>query len=130
MNKFVKGYKDDAGIDIVLEDILELLPGLNVVKLPCTYTPAVGEVAFLVPRSSTAVQGIFPIMVAIDANYTGEIHGMIVNVSDRKKVFLPGDRVFGIVNLKLGESREQPKAIIAKEGSRTNNWNNSSGGNK
>lgn len=129
MNNFVKGYEDDAGVDIILNTVLELVPGMNNIELPCTYTPSKGEVAFLISRGSTAVKGIFPITVAIDTGYTGIIHGMIINMSDRKQVFMPGERVFGIVNLKLGGSRENPKAQIAKLGKRNDNWNNSSGGN-
>lgn len=126
MDNFVKGYEDDAGLDIVLDDILVLEPGLNNIDLPCHYTPAKGEVAFLVPRSSTAKLGIFPIMVAIDTGYTGIIHGMVINMSDRRQVFDKGDRVFGIVNLLRGEDRATDYKI-SKPGRRGDNWNASSG---
>lgn len=128
MNNFVRGYKEDAGVDIVLDKELIIRPGFNQVELPCNYTPGEGEVAFLVPRGSTAKKGIFPIMVAIDTGYEGIIHGFIVNISQSTHVYLPGDRAFGIVNLKLGEDRV--KYTISKEGKRGSNWNNSSGGNK
>lgn len=128
LNKYVRGYKNDAGVDIVLDDYLTIRPGLNVVDLPATYTPGEGEVAFLVPRGSTAMKGIFPIMVAIDTDYKGIIHGFVVNVTDTTHVWKPGERAFGIVNLKLGEDRV--KFEVAKQGKRTDNWNNSSGGNK
>lgn len=126
MDNFVKGYEDDAGLDIVLDDDLVLCPGLNVVELPCHYTPGEGEVAFIVPRSSTAKKGIFPIMVAIDTGYTGIIHGMIVNADTHSVTFKKGDRAFGIVNLVKGEDRA--RYIITKQGKRGDNWNGSSGG--
>lgn len=128
MDKFVRGYADDAGVDIVLDDILEIRPGFNEIELPCHYTPGVGEVAFLVPRGSTARKGIFPIMVAIDTGYEGIIHAFVVSVNDRIQVFDKGDRVFGIVNLKLGQDRVNFE--ISKQGKRGDNWNNSSGGNR
>ena len=128
INKYVRGYKNDAGVDIILNDYLTIRPGLNVVDLPAKYTPGEGEVAFLVPRGSTAMKGVFPIMVAIDTDYDGIIHGFVVNVTETTHVWKPGERAFGIVNLKLGQDRV--KFEVAKQGKRTNNWNNSSGGNK
>lgn len=127
MDNFERGYEDDAGLDIVLDETLVLEVGLNNVELPCHYTPGKGEVAFLVPRGSTAKLGVFPIMVAIDTGYEGIIHGMIMNLSDRKQVFMAGTRAFGIVNLKLGEDRVDYK--ITKPGqTRGDKWNGSSGG--
>lgn len=127
INRYVRGYKNDAGIDIILNDYLTIRPGLNVVELPAKYTPGEGEVAFLVPRGSTAKKGVFPIMVAIDTDYTGIIHGFVVNISETTHVWKPGERAFGIVNLKLGQDRA--KFTVVKDGKRTDEWNNSSGGN-
>lgn len=128
MDKFVKGYEDDAGLDIVLDTELIIRPGFNKIELPCHYTPAIGEVAFLVPRSSTAMKGIFPIMVAIDPGYDGIIHGMIVNITENTEVFMPGERAFGIVNFVKGKDRAE--YMVAKQGKRGKSWNASSGGNK
>ena len=128
MNNFIKGYADDAALDIVLEDILEIKPGYQTIELPCTYTPGPNEVAFLIARSSTAKQGIFPIPVAIDAGYEGIIHAFVINTTDRRVVFDKGERAFSIVNLVKGQDRA--KCTIAKPGKRGSNWNNSSGGTK
>ena len=128
MNKFVKGYADDAAVDIVLDDILEINPGYQTIVLPCKYTPDPNEVAFLLARSSTAKKGIFPIPVAIDTGYEGIIHAFVVNTTDRKQVFMPGERAFSIVNLVKGKDRVQFE--VAKQGKRGSNWNNSSGGNE
>lgn len=125
MNKFVKGYADDAAVDIILDDILEINPGYQTIVLPCNYTPGQNEVAFLLARSSTAKKGIFPIPVAIDTGYEGIIHAFVVNTTDRKQVFMPGERAFSIVNLTLGKDRV--KYDVAKQGKRGTNWNNSSG---
>lgn len=128
MNNYIKGYENDAGVDIVLDDNIIIRPGYNEIELPAIYTPGKGEVAFLVARGSTAKKGIFPIPVAIDTDYDGPIHAFIINTSDRTYAFGPGERICGIVNLKLGEDRVSYK--IAKSGNRGANWNNSSGGNK
>lgn len=125
MDKFIKGYAGDAAVDIVLDDILEIVPGYQTIVLPCKFTPGPNEVAFLLARSSTAKKGIFPIPVAIDAGYEGIIHAFVVNTTDRKQVFMPGERAFSIVNLTLGKDRVNYD--IAKPGKRGTNWNNSSG---
>ena len=125
MDKFVKGYAEDAAVDIILDDVLEIAPGYQTVVLPCKFTPGPNEVAFLLARSSTAKKGIFPIPVAIDTGYEGIIHAFVVNTTDRKQVFMPGERAFSIVNLALGKDRV--KYDVAKPGKRGTNWNNSSG---
>lgn len=125
---FVRGYQKDAGLDIVLKDILLIKPGFQVINLKVNYTPGPNEVAFLVSRGSTANKGIFPIMVAIDTGYEGEITAWVVNASDETRVFLPGDRAFGIVNLKLGEDRADYKVLYTSD--RGSNKLGSSGGSK
>lgn len=125
MNKFVKGYAEDAAVDIILDDVLEIDPGYQTIVLPCNFTPGPNEVAFLIARSSTAKKGIFPIPVAIDTGYEGIIHAFVVNTTDRRQVFMPGERAFSIVNLALGKDRV--KYDVAKQGKRGTNWNNSSG---
>ena len=126
MSNYVRGYMYDAGVDIVLDKPMVIQPGFNNLELSAKYTPAVGEVAFLVSRSSTATKGIFPIMVAIDADYNGTLSAFVVNATNNTYTFEPGDRVFGIVNLKLGEDRVEFQ--VAKLGSRGSNKLASSGG--
>lgn len=126
MTEYVRGYKDDAGVDIVLDRPMLITPGFNKIELNTKYTPGEGEVAFLVPRGSTAAKGIFPIMVAIDTGYDGTLTGFIINATNERYVFKPGDRVFGIVNFKLGKDRVD--FTIAKDGKRGSNKLASSGG--
>lgn len=127
MSQFVRGYKKDAGVDIVLTEDLIILPGFQVIDLGIQYTPGDGEAAFLVSRGSTAQRGIFPITVAIDTGYTGNVTAWVMNVSGVNHHFEKGDRVFGIVNLKLGEDRVE--YTVAKDGERGDNKLASSGGN-
>lgn len=126
MSEFVRGYKKDAGVDIVLDYPLTIIPGFQVIHLTSKYTPGDGEVAFLISRGSTANRGIFPIMVAIDTGYDGFLTAWVFNASGMVQHFEKGDRVFGIVNLKLGEDRVEFE--VAKPGERGSNKLASSGG--
>lgn len=128
MSKYVRGYKEDAGVDIVLDELLVIRPGFQRIELNTKYTPSDGEVAFLISRGSTANKGIFPIMVAIDTGYEGNLTAWVCNMSDQTHVFDKGDRVFGVINLKLGEDRVNFE--VSKEGKRGTNKLASTGGNK
>lgn len=127
MSEFVRGYKKDAGVDIVLDAELVIAPGFQTINLDAEYTPGDGEAAFLVSRGSTAAKGIMPIAVAIDTGFTGKITAWVFNASGRYHTFQKGDRVFGIVNFKLGEDRVD--FVVAKPGERGSNKLASSGGN-
>lgn len=126
MTQFVKGYSKDAAVDVILEHPMVLQPGLNEFVLPVQYTPAEGEVAFLIARGSTAKKGILPFPVAIDAGYSGKITAWVFNASGVIHTFMAGDRAFSIVNLKLGEDRVDFQ--VAKDGERGSNKLASSGG--
>jgi len=127
MSHYVRGYKKDAGVDIVLDHKLVIVPGFQAIQLNVKYTPGDGEVAFLISRGSTANKGIFPIMVAIDTGYDGYITAWVFNASGVIHTFEAGDRAFGIVNFKLGEDRVNFE--VAKVGERGSNKLASSGGN-
>ena len=126
MNNFQRGYQKDAGVDIVLDHPLQILPGFQTIQLNTKYTPGDGEVAFLISRGSTANKGIFTLMVAIDTGYIGNITAWVFNASGLTHTFQTGDRVFSIVNLKMGEDRVA--FDVVKEGERGNNKLASSGG--
>lgn len=126
--KYQRGYKDDAGLDIVLDQPLTIKPGFQTIELNAQYTPDEGEVAFLISRGSTAAKGILPISVAIDAGYEGNLTAWVINHTDNTYHFEAGDRVFGIVNLQLG--RDRVPFTVVKEGKRGGNKLNSSGGNR
>jgi|LGOV01.1.fsa_nt_gb dUTPase len=128
MSKFIKGYERDAGVDIVLEDVLVIRPGFQRINLKAKYTPSEGHVAFLVSRGSTANKGIFPIMVAIDTDYEGTLTAWVFNSTNTTHAFKPGDRVFSVVNLLLAKDRVEFE--ISKEGRRGTNKLNSTGGNE
>ena len=122
---YVKSYKSDGGIDVVLPRNITLTPGINNIELPHHYTPRRKEYAILVARSSIAQKGIFPISSVIDTNYTGCIHAMIVNVNNYTVSFDAGERIFSIVNAK--SAKDRVKCKVLKKGKRNKNWNGSSG---
>lgn len=124
MTKFVKGYKNDAAVDIVLKHPLVIQPGFQEIELNVKFTPGEGEVAFLIARGSTAAKGILPIGVAIDTGYTGNITAWVFNASGMKHEFKTGERVFSIVNLQLGSDRVE--FTVSKEGERGSNKKGSS----
>ena len=105
MNKYVRGYSKDAGVDIVLTEHLIVRPGFQIVELPAQYTPGDNEVAFVVSRGATLKKGVFTCMWAIDTGYTGTISAAIYNATNTTWVFDAGDRPFGVVNLQLGKDR-------------------------
>ena len=125
LGEYQRGYRDDAGLDIVLDNDITIIPGFQTFNLHAQYTPEPGEVAFLISRGSTAAKGIFPLSVAIDAGYTGRITAWVFNASGLSHTFKKGDRVFGIVNLQLG--RDRVPFRVLKNGERGSRKLNSSG---
>lgn len=95
-------YDNDAGIDIKLIDNISIAPhttdtvgcGFGL-KLPT------GVMAQMITRSSISKQNIVIGNAPIDASYTGEIHLMISNNSDKWMHFEKGDRVAQLVILPI-----------------------------
>lgn len=126
ISEYVKGYAEDAGVDIIVSEQLTIVPGFQIISLPVCYTPSHGEVAFILSRGSTLRKGIFTCMWAIDTGYTGTLSVAVYNASDKVQVFEPGDRAFSIVNLALGTDRVGYDVV--RTVSRNNNKFGSSGG--
>ncbi len=126
MNNYVRGYRDDAGLDIIMDRPITIKPGFQAIELPASYCPGKDEVAFVVSRGSTASKGIFPFSVAIDSGYTGLITTWVYNSTNETQEFKAGDRIFGIVNLKLGKDRVD--YMVSRPGKRGVNKLGSSGG--
>jgi dUTPase len=111
MTDFIKGYTDDAAIDIVMPKDGSILPGFHKIPLSVKYTPRRGEVAIIVPRTRTLDAGIFVPVGLIDANYTGTLSVWLFNCSGLTYKYKAGDRLFGIVNLKLAPDRVHCKYV-------------------
>lgn len=83
MNRFSKGYKDDAGIDVIIDNDITFPPGkMTVFDVGVKITPKRNTMAVIAPRSSFARKGLIICNCPIDPNYTGHIHAMVYNGSD------------------------------------------------
>ena len=95
-------YDNDAGVDIRLIEDLTIAPQSTVtvgcgfgLKLPT------GVMAQVITRSSISKQNITIGNAPIDASYTGEIHMMVSNNSDKELSFKRGDRLAQLVILPI-----------------------------
>ena len=95
-------YDNDAGVDIRLIEDLTIAPQSTVtvgcgfgLKLPT------GVMAQVITRSSISKQNITIGNAPIDASYTGEIHMMVSNNSNKELNFKRGDRLAQLVILPI-----------------------------
>ena len=103
-------YDNDAGVDIRLIEDLTIAPQSTVtvgcgfgLKLPT------GVMAQIITRSSISKQNITIGNAPIDTSYTGEIHMMVSNNSNKELSFKCGDRlaqlvIIPIITFKLVDS--------------------------
>lgn len=91
--RFSKGYKEDAGTDIILTEDITFMPmSTKTVNLRVVITPKEGEMAFLLARTSAANKGLCVAMCPIDPFYTGDVLAIVHNVSHN------------VINYKVGEA--------------------------
>lgn len=79
---FEKGYADDAGLDIMLDEPVTLTKGRNIVELDIHYICNVDRMAYLVERTSAAIKGIIVHQCPIDPNYCGKITAIVENLGE------------------------------------------------
>ncbi len=109
MDEFIKGYLNDAAVDIVMEEDGVILPGFSRIKLPAHYTPVAGEAAVVCSRTSTVNAGILAQFGIIDADYTGQISAFVFNASGMNYEYKKGDRLFSVINLQVAPIRVKHK---------------------
>lgn len=115
---FVKGYADDAGIDILLNKKITFAPSeTQIVELPVKITPKEGTMAYLIERTSAAMKGLFVHSCPIDANYTGTIHAIVYNSSKNYITYNVGEAFCQVVPVTLATTLG--KVPCKKEGKRT-----------
>ncbi len=121
INRLCKGYEHDAGIDIILENDVEFMPHSTCnFDLNVKYTPKIGAMAIIAPRSSAAIQGINISTCPIDANYTGTITAIVNNISNQIIKYNKGESFCQIIPIKLAsEGYCDEEITIKKEGIRT-----------
>lgn len=92
-DKFVKGYFDDAGTDIILDKDATFMPMSSTsFDLNVNITPEQLTMGVLLARTSAAHKGLIVSMCPIDPNYTGNVMAIVHNISNN------------IIEYKKGES--------------------------
>ena len=107
MTTLLKGYRDDAGVDIILDyDITFKAHSTTVVPLGIEGDVVEDTCGMLIERTSAAKQGIIVSHCPVDANYTGEIHAIVHNLSDIDVTFPAGIAFCQYVVVKIETMRD------------------------
>ena len=116
--RFKKGYEADAGVDVILNEDVVILPMSTInVNLKVNVTPPEGYMAVLCARTSAAAKGLCVAMCPIDANYTGEVTAIVHNVSNKILTYKKGEAFCQVVTLPISNCIENVQ--IKKEGKRS-----------
>ena len=111
----LRAHLNDAGADVYSTKDW-LVEKHQTVKIPLGFGLELpdGYVAFVCPRSGLSSKGITCELAPVDSTYSGEIHAIVTNNSDKDYLIYEGDRVGQLVVLPvaivdfvedLGESR-------------------------
>lgn len=115
---FLKGYKNDAGVDVILHENVTLKPkSMNVIDLGISVKVRKGEMAFLVSRTSAAKNGVLVMQCPIDADYSGTINAIAYNFNDSPIVYPAGSSFCQIVYVPI---KYRINCETKKKGRRTN----------
>lgn len=115
---FLKGYKNDAGVDVILDKEVTLKPNsINVVDLGVSVKVKKGEMAFLVSRTSAAKNSVLVMQCPIDADYSGTINAITYNFNDSPMIYPAGSSFCQIVYVPI---KYRIKCATKKKGRRTN----------
>ena len=116
-NRFVKGYLNDAGTDIILlDDVTFKANDTTHVDLECKITPEPGTFAVLMSRTSAAIKGLCVAVCPIDADYCGNVSAIVHNISNNTIHYKAGEAFCQVVFLPLAKPTIEP--TIKKEGRR------------
>lgn len=118
-NVFVKGYKEDAGIDVCLQEDVTFMPmSSQSFGLKINVTPNEGEMSILCSRTSAASKGLIVAMCPIDPNYTGEVIAIVHNISNSIISYKKGEAFCQILTIPFRQTNVDG-VVIKKEGKRT-----------
>lgn len=116
--RLIKGYKNDAGSDIILDnDVLlpaQMLSVVNLGKLPKTIP--CGLCGIIAPRSSAARKGIFIANCPIDTDYCGDVHAIVYNTGHDCLHYKAGEAFCQLVVYGIAYDMD---VEVKKKGSRT-----------
>ncbi|NLS45839.1 MAG: dUTP diphosphatase [Firmicutes bacterium] len=97
-------YGADAGFDLRAnsENVISVSPGC-IVRIPtgvCLEIP-IGHFGSIRGRSGLTSNGVFCPCGTVDSGYTGEIHVVLINMSDERYVIQPWERVAQLIIVPL-----------------------------
>ena len=117
MSQMIKGYLEDAGVDIILDyDITFKAHSTTVVPLEVEADVLEDTCGMLIERTSAAKQGIIISHCPVDANYTGEIHAIVHNLSGNDITFPAGIAFCQYVVVRIETLRNIPCKKQGKRG--------------
>ena len=118
-NEFTKGYKADAGADVILKQDVTFMPMSSTnFGLKVNITPKEGEMAILCSRTSAAAKGLIVAMCPIDPNYTGEVVAIVHNISNSIIQYKRGEAFCQVVTIPFNET--DVNVVVKKDGKRSN----------
>ena len=117
-SRFVKGYKDDAGCDVILEHNAVFMP-MSTTKfdLGVQVTPSENEMSFLCSRTSAAAKGLIVAMCPIDPNFNGTVTAIVHNLSNDIIEYKKGEAFCQVVTTPIKHIVKD--AYVKKEGKRS-----------
>lgn len=111
----IRGHRNDAGIDIILDEDIKFMPHSTTVKIiDLQVTPENGEFAYVTVRSSAAIKGLNMPIIPIDSGYKGNITLIVHNISNNIVTYKKGTsfcqiiyQPFNYVNCKVKSTNER-----------------------
>ena len=118
LHKFVKGYADDAGCDVILSHNALFMP-MSTTKfdLEVQVTPSENEMSFLCSRTSAAAKGLIVAMCPIDPNFNGTVTAIVHNLSNDIIEYKKGEAFCQVVTTPIKHIVKD--AYVKKEGKRS-----------
>lgn len=108
-SRLLKGYEDDAGVDIILDEDITFMPmSTQSVGLRITFTPEENTMGLLCARTSAAIKGLTVAMCPIDPHYTGEVIAIVSNVSNEIVEYKKGESFCQIIQIPFINAVEIP----------------------
>lgn len=117
-SRFVKGYEDDAGCDVILEQDVTFMP-MSTTKfdLGVHVTPSENEMSFLCSRTSAAAKGLIVAMCPIDPNFNGTVTAIVHNLSNDIIEYRKGEAFCQVVTTPIKHIVKD--VYVKKEGRRS-----------
>lgn len=116
-HKFVKGYYDDAGSDVILTEKVTFMPMTTTkIDLKVQVTPKENEMGFLCSRTSAAAKGLIVAMCPIDPNFNGNVTAIVHNISNSIVEYNKGEAFCQVVQTPFVNNTN---VFIKKEGKRS-----------